>query len=65
MNVPSFVSAMKDFFGNLPGKTAKDFLMEIKNLDHDDRLYFHRELAKVGINCAEPAIPQATMAQAA
>lgn len=45
----TFVKACMDFFGKLPGQTSLQFMEEIKSLDSDDRAYFAREFAKIGI----------------
>lgn len=44
----SFVSAMMDYFGKLPGQTTMDFANELKALNTDDREEFKRLLKDVG-----------------
>lgn len=46
----TFMVAMREFFGLLPGQTSMEFGKEIVRLSKDDRAYFTAELAKVGIN---------------
>ena len=48
MKEMSFVTAMKDYFGILPGKTTSDFLQELKALTPEDREYFKKRLETVG-----------------
>lgn len=58
MNVsakPSFMSAMKSFFGLKDGQTALQFGKEMKELTGEDRAYFSRELNKAGIEHEAPA----------
>jgi hypothetical protein len=49
MEKKTFVSACNQFFGRLPGQTLGDFQAELKALDDNDRAYFVKEFAKVGI----------------
>lgn len=49
MEKKSFVAACNSFFGRLPGQTLGDFQAELKTLDTNDRAYFVREFAKIGI----------------
>ena len=44
----NFVAAMKDFFGNRPGKGLMDFAAELKELTSEDRAYFKAGLEQVG-----------------
>lgn len=44
----SFVSAMKDFFGFLPGQTLTQFAAELKALSPGDRAYFKAGLEQNG-----------------
>jgi hypothetical protein len=52
----SFIKAMMQYFGKKPGQTLSEFQAELKELSHDDRLYFVREFAKIGI-AVEPPVP--------
>lgn len=45
----SFTKAVLDFFGKKPNQTAMELQQELKALTPDDREYFKREFAKVGI----------------
>lgn len=51
----SFVSAMKEYFGFLPGQTLKEFGAELKALSDDERDYFYNGLKAVGVECSPPA----------
>lgn len=55
----SFVAAMKGYFGFKEGQSLNDFQQELKALTHEDKLYFARELRKVGEDCADPTAPAA------
>lgn len=44
----TFVQAMLDFFGRLPGQSLMDFHTEIKALTPEDRAYFTAGLAGIG-----------------
>jgi hypothetical protein len=44
----SFVAAMKDYFGLLPGQNNAQFLGELKKLTLDDKAWFAAELPSVG-----------------
>lgn len=48
MKKMSFVAAMKDYFGILPGRTSVEFMQEIKALQGPDREFFKTHLPKVG-----------------
>jgi hypothetical protein len=50
----SFVKAMKDFFGLLPGQTVLQFGAEIRALSYEEKLDFVQGLRSLGINCADP-----------
>lgn len=45
----TFTKAVHEFFGKLPGQSLGEFQAEIKALTAEDRAYFVREFAKVGI----------------
>jgi hypothetical protein len=45
----SFTKAILDYFGKKPGQTAMELQAEIKALTPDDREYFKREFAKIGV----------------
>ena len=45
----SFTKAIVDYFGKKPGQTLPEFQQELKALTPEDRAYFIREFAKVGI----------------
>jgi hypothetical protein len=49
----TFVMAMKEHFGTLPGQTLMDFAKELKALDQDDRAYFINELRTVGYDATK------------
>jgi hypothetical protein len=44
----SLVSALKDFFGFLPGQTLQQFAVEVKQLSSEDRAYFKKHLEAAG-----------------
>jgi hypothetical protein len=44
----TFAAAMKDYFGYQPGKTATDFMQEIKALTPEDKAWFRANLPSVG-----------------
>lgn len=50
----SFTKAINDFFGKRPGQTLMELQAEIKALSPDDRTYFKREFAKIGIEVEWP-----------
>lgn len=45
----TFTKAINEYFGKKPGQTLSEFMAEIKALDGEDRAYFIREFAKIGI----------------
>ena len=45
----TFTKAINEFFGKKPGQTLMELQAEIKALTPEDREYFKREFAKVGI----------------
>jgi hypothetical protein len=45
----SFTKAINDFFGRKPNQTLAEFQAELKELTPEDRAYFKREFAKIGI----------------
>jgi hypothetical protein len=55
----SFVKAMKDYFGLLPGPTILQFGAELRPLSHREKLDFASGLRALGIPCAEPEQPLA------
>lgn len=44
----SLTAALKDYFGYKPGQTLGEFMIELKQLDDNDKTYFKNEFAKVG-----------------
>jgi len=44
----SYVEAMKDYFGFLPGQTMSEFFRELKQLTDTDRAEFKAMLRSVG-----------------
>ncbi len=54
MPQPSFVKAMKDYFGLLPGQTVLQFGRELRALSHEEKLGFAQGLRSLGIACADP-----------
>lgn len=52
MKEMGFIAGIKEFFGYKPGQTMQEFMAEVKELDHNDREYFRREMAKVGYKLA-------------
>lgn len=50
MKTMSFTAACNEFFGRKPGQTLQQFQLELKALTLDDRDYFKREFAKIGIS---------------
>lgn len=48
MKEMSFVEAMKDYFGFLPGQNMSQFFAELKVLTPDERQWFKDNLATVG-----------------
>lgn len=50
----SFLSGMKAFFGLKPGQTTLAFGKELKELSHEDKMYFAEGLRKNGVNIADP-----------
>lgn len=51
----SFLVTMKDFFGLREGQSVLQFGAEMKALSYEEKMWFHGELKKLGIECAEPA----------
>jgi hypothetical protein len=49
MQQMTFTKALKEYFGFKPGQNLTEFMGEIKALTIEDREYFKREFAKVGI----------------
>jgi hypothetical protein len=49
----SFTAAMNKAF-RTPGQPLGSFSAELKALDRADKLWFHRELNKSGIECESP-----------
>lgn len=47
----SFPAAMRDYFDNVQ-KSAAEFMAELKQLDDSDKLFFRKELARVGYQLA-------------
>jgi hypothetical protein len=45
----TLVKAIKEHMGFKPGQNLTDFMNEIKALTPEDRTYFAREYAKIGI----------------
>lgn len=45
----SFTKAINDYFGRKPNQTLAEFQAELKELGPEDREYFKREFAKIGI----------------
>lgn len=45
----TFTKAIHEYFGKLPGQSLMELQAEVKALTPDDREYFKREFAKVGI----------------
>lgn len=45
----TLTKAIHDFFGKKPGQSLGEFQNEIRALTSEDRAYFVREFAKVGI----------------
>lgn len=45
----SFTKACHDFFGRKPDQTLGEFQAELKALTPEDREYFKREFAKIGV----------------
>lgn len=56
MEQKSFIKAMRDHFGKLPGQTLGDFQNELKALDDGDRAYFTREFTKIGVEITQTAV---------
>lgn len=52
----TFTKACMDYFGRKPGQGALEFGAELKALDANDRAYFIREFAKVGITVDQPTV---------
>ena len=46
--IMSFMAAMSDFFGRLPGQGLKEFGAEVKALTTEDRAYFTAGLENSG-----------------
>lgn len=44
----TFVVAMKEFFGLLPGQKLTDFMVELKALNDNDKAYFQKGLEQNG-----------------
>ena len=49
MQTMTITKALKEYFGFKPGQNLTEFMQEIKALSPEDRAYFVREFAKVGI----------------
>ena len=49
MEQKTFVKAVLDYFGRKPGQQLGELQAEIKSLTPDDRAYFVREFARLGI----------------
>jgi len=50
----SFLGAVKEFFGLLPGQSLREFSAELKRLTLDDRLELAVLLRSEGFDCDEP-----------
>jgi len=48
MKKMTFVQAMKDYFGLLPGRDNMSFLKEMQALTSEDKDWFRENLPKVG-----------------
>ena len=59
MTQSSFVKAMKDYFGLLPGQTVLQFGAELKALSYMDKCEFANGLRALGIDCPDPEQPNA------
>lgn len=59
MKQMTFVAAVRNFFGMLPGQTLKEFGEEIKALDSKDRAELSIEFAKVGIEITDNKVATA------
>lgn len=46
----TFAIAMKEFFGLKEGQTTSGFMLELKELTAEDRVYFTEHLKSVGYN---------------
>lgn len=52
----TFISAMKEYFGILPGQTAMGFGKEVQALSYEEKMDFHGMLnTQAGIQCDPPA----------
>lgn len=49
-----FVSAMKNFFGLLPGQSVGQFATELKPMTFDDKMEFAKMLRAAGVACDDP-----------
>ena len=58
MSQSSFVKAMKDFFGLLPGQSVMQFGAELKTLSDAEKHEFASALRASGIDCANPTLLQ-------
>jgi hypothetical protein len=45
----TFAVACREYFGFHEGQTLQGFMLELKALTPDDRVYFKNEFAKIGI----------------
>jgi hypothetical protein len=50
----TFSRAIVEYFGKKPGQTLSEFTAELKALTPEDRAYFVKEFAKVGIEVEVP-----------
>ncbi len=61
IKTPSFVVALKNYFGHRTGMTPTDFMKEVKALSYEEKCQFHRMLVEQAkIPCDAPVAP-ATM----
>jgi hypothetical protein len=49
MQQMTFTAACNNYFGRKPGQNLGEFQQELKALNTEDREYFKREFAKIGI----------------
>lgn len=53
-NRPTFVAALKGYFGFKKGETASDFMRELKELTQQDKNELYDMMVVGGIDCEPP-----------
>ena len=54
----SFMVAMKNYFGLKPDQRPMEFVAEIRELTHEQKVEFHEMLVKAGVQLTPPQPPK-------